>query len=612
MPAVHPLIVRRLVATLLALAGLVAVAGSAAAEVERPTRRGKAYRVRIDSAPQEAAVYLDDERYGIVGYTPYSSSLQVGSWTIIVKKNGYEVGRRVVNVARRSGVQEIFLPLVRKSQPGVIEVRADADPDALGAEIWIDGQSEGTIPVTAKVPGGRHLVELRKGGAAVFSQWVEVKDGDRFTVNPTLKAEPAAAGSGRIRITSSVRRAEVIFDGLAVGRAPLELDDIEPGDHIVVVRAPGHRQRRQTVKVLPGSVQLLAMDLTNVSNEGTLRVTSNVIGSEVYIDDERLGPAPQDKALSAGEHVVEVRKPGHETFSETVVVSAAERITVAAELLPAGKGKDAGGGDGGDAAPAGEGRGDEPLAAPANLERERDHLEQRGLSAFGARPLGSGHSVVVLGGGYPYLADLRFVVGAGRALDLGVGLRLAGDSSELGLVGRLNLVDAGPFALGAFVEGGGGVALASRASERNSLFASAGAALSLSGAAVTVTGRAFAAMWSERFCPSLDASGAFGSDTKPSKLCRDYLAGTLDPADRARVDDLVGSTGKLFQRSTGLRPMASLAVEIAMSRDWSAWLLIDAALSADAERAGLSRPFNRLLLGEDFLVYPRLGLTAKF
>ena len=40
-----------------------------AQQVPRPTKKGRKYKVRIDSAPQQAAIYLDDEKYGIVGYT---------------------------------------------------------------------------------------------------------------------------------------------------------------------------------------------------------------------------------------------------------------------------------------------------------------------------------------------------------------------------------------------------------------------------------------------------------------------------------------------------------------------------------------------------------------
>src|SRR5690606_16680149 len=101
---------RRIAAFVVILLAAVLV-GEAAAQESRPRRRGKKYRVRIDSAPQQAAVYLDDEKYGIVGYTPYSGSLQKGEWTVIVKKDGFEVARKTFNVVRRSAVQEVFVPM---------------------------------------------------------------------------------------------------------------------------------------------------------------------------------------------------------------------------------------------------------------------------------------------------------------------------------------------------------------------------------------------------------------------------------------------------------------------------------------------------------------------
>src|SRR5688572_26419402 len=102
------------------------VGESFAQVVPRPSKGGRKYSVRIDSAPQQAAIYLDDEKYGIVGYTPWAGKLEKGNWTVIIKKDGYELATRIITVKRSSRLQETFLPMTRMVQPGVIDVRADA------------------------------------------------------------------------------------------------------------------------------------------------------------------------------------------------------------------------------------------------------------------------------------------------------------------------------------------------------------------------------------------------------------------------------------------------------------------------------------------------------
>src|SRR5690349_24925871 len=100
-------LVRRGAAVLVALVLLSVGLGDAGAQVvPRPSKGGRKYSVRIDSAPQQAAIYLDDEKYGIVGYTPWAGKLEKGNWTVILKKDGYEVAPRIITVKRSSKLQE--------------------------------------------------------------------------------------------------------------------------------------------------------------------------------------------------------------------------------------------------------------------------------------------------------------------------------------------------------------------------------------------------------------------------------------------------------------------------------------------------------------------------
>src|SRR5687768_17289228 len=101
-----------LMRTGLTLIILLVAHGSASAQSEpRPPKPGRKYSVRIVSAPQQAAIYLDDEKYGIVGYTPWAGKLAKGNWKVILKKDGYELTTRIITVKRSSRLQETFLPM---------------------------------------------------------------------------------------------------------------------------------------------------------------------------------------------------------------------------------------------------------------------------------------------------------------------------------------------------------------------------------------------------------------------------------------------------------------------------------------------------------------------
>jgi hypothetical protein len=334
-------LMRRLCALVAFLVCLSTTLEAAAQQVPRPRKRGRKYKVRIDSAPQQAAIYLDDEKYGIVGYTPWSGRLQKGDWKVILKKDGYEVATRVIQVKRSRRTQETFLPLVKKEEPAVLEVRADADKNAFNAEIWVDGQMQGKVPATLKLDDGRHLVEIKKPDFETFSQWVPVKEGERVQVLPVLRATKKAE-VGSVLVDSDVNGAEVYLDGnKQKDLTPTLLADIPAGPHVIEVRKPPALPWRQTVQIEANKTAKVtaALKATMSGPGGNVRVLSNVEGAHVFLDGKDMGEAPQDlKNLKPGEHLIEVKAKGHVPREERVNVAAGAATVLKLDLQAAGTG----------------------------------------------------------------------------------------------------------------------------------------------------------------------------------------------------------------------------------------------------------------------------------
>src|SRR5262249_31940264 len=94
------------------------------------------------------------------------------------------------------------------------------------------------------------------------------------------------------------------------------------------------------------------------------------------------------------------------------------------------------------------------VAGPSEAELV---AQQRGLSSFGARTLPRGRSTIDIGTGYPYYAEGRVTVGAGKlanqfGFDATVTVRSMLARTELGLGARAMLADAEPFSAGVFTE----------------------------------------------------------------------------------------------------------------------------------------------------------------
>lgn len=713
-----------------AIIGLYAVE-TLAQPVPRPRRRGYKYRVRIDSAPQQAAIYLDDKKYGIVGYTPWNGRLQRGDWVLILEKKGYEPIRKTIRVNRRRGRQKYFVPMVKKVVPAMLDITGNADKNAVNAEVWLDGQLQGNVPILLKVPDGRHLVEIKKKGFQDFSQWTSVKEGDRVTINPVLKAkkvvkkgnllvtsdmDPAdvyvdgkkqpqttpamlqgvtagvhvvevrkspampwrqtvtvvadktikvhaglkatiGGGGGNLQVLSNVDGAKVYLDGKLMGTVPVQIKAIKPGEHVVEVKAKGYITKEHRVKVQQGSAEVLKLDLqpeASESKDGTLKVVSPVPEADVYLDGASLGKVPQTKNIPPGEHFVVVKKSGFKDFQIKVIIDSGQTKTITADLKAVGsirfltgalmgaevwldgrvvgktpftlKDVDVGAHEVSIRYPEHyhytktiEVQGNKLTVVSAQLRKidrgptpEQLRREQRGLTAFGAVPLVKGRSTMSLGMGYPYFLDGNIMVGAGKlagmGFDAGVLFRTFFSRSELGLIGRLNLAHSDPFSAGVFTMIGGGANFFDD-TKRSSFFWDIGLAASLTGPGnVTVTGRAYLNIYSDRHCPSRTA-GMF-DEGDPIDVCADYANNNLSMEEKDRVDDLLHNESP-FKRETSVRGMLAVIFEIAVKQRWNIWLVFEGA-PFQQERAAFTDDFNKALFSEDLGTYFRLGTTYKF
>jgi hypothetical protein len=256
---------------------------------------------------------------------------------------------------------------------------------------------------------------------------------------------------------------------------------------------------------------------------------------------------------------------------------------------------------------------------PAELKVEGmsdDELlaEQRGLASFGARTLPRGRSTVDFGLGYPYFLETRINVGAGKmsgfGMDAGVGVRSMGSRSEIGLGVRLMLVDRDPFSAGAFGDLWWGSRLIDD-SKRNGLTLNAGGVASLTAfTRVTVSGRMYLNIWSDRHCPEVNSMDEFDGDAIDT--CDSYKGGSLSAEEMARVESLTGQSGSdFYTRETGIRLMTSVIAEIAVKQRWNVWFVLEGA-AFQSERALYTTHFSAPLFESDFGTYGRAGATYKF
>lgn len=707
---------------LLALAGL---SGRAMAQASCPGNKPGRFAVKIDSAPQGAAIYINDKSCPAIGVTPWEGKLNAGDYTVLIEAPGYDLAQRPFKVARVRKAQELFVPLVKKLDPPKIDVRADADKNVAGATVLLDGQPQGQAPVLLTTTAGRHLVQIKKDGFEDYQAWIETKENQVQTVTPTfqgkygtvvvdadtpdsevyidgnkhpdntpavinnvvagihvlevkkngqswkqtvevkanqqikVRADLGANGVGVVRVLSDTPGARAFIDGTDMGPVPVDIKDIKAGDHILQIKAPGYQSTERHVQVAGGSQQIVKFDGDVAPDSGVIKIVANQPNAMVFIDGAQVGNAPQEKRVTQGEHPVLVQVDGFKKFEQKVVVTPGQTITVQAELKASGRlrvlsspahamviinGVPAGPTPLDTDVEIGENvvRIEQPGYQPfeqsltiqggktETLSRElavagpseaQLYTEQRGLSSFGARVLPRGRSTVDFGAGFPYYLNARITVGAGRipnlaGFDASVAVRSMFARTELGLGGRMTVVDNEPFSLALLTDLWWGSKLLDD-SKRNGVTWDVGGAVSLSALShVTLTGKAYAELWSDRFCPALDTSMPNGFEgTDPIPVCVAAQNNRLTQPQLAAIHRTFGKDAvatDLFNRNNGARFLISMSGEIAFDQFWNFFFILEGAPFQQQERALFSSLFSASMPDNDPRVYGRIGLTYKF
>ena len=605
-----------------------------------------------------ATVLLDGQPQG---QAPMVITTTAGRHLVQIRKDGFEEYSAWLET--KENQVQTFAPTIKeiaKPKYGVVVVDADV-PDA---EVYIDGNKhpDNTPAVINNVIEGLHVIEVKKPPGLPWKQTIEVKASQQTKVRADLAAT-MNGGVGVVRVLSDAQGARAFIDGTDMGPVPVDIKDVKAGEHIVQVKAPGFQTSERRVTVAAGGSQIVKFDLNTEGpgDLGILKVSSMVPDAIVYIDGAAVGKVPQEKKLGQGEHSVLVKLDGYKQFEQKVRIEAGQTVPVQADLKAVGRLRIL-------STPAGatvvingvpaekptpldtevevgetvvriEHAGFQPFEQTLNIEGGKTETlsrelaiagpseaelfaEQRGLSSFGARTLGRGRSTVDLDIGYPYYGTGRITVGAGKlgnvfGFDASVGVRTMLARSEIGLGGRLTLVDNEPFSAGAFTNFWWGSKLLDD-SKRNGFTWEVGGLTSLTAFThVTITGRAYAQFWSDRHCPALDSTMPNGFEgTDPITVCSQLKDNSISTADRSRVKKLIGSDAadndNAFGREAGARFMLSIIGEIAFDQQWNMYFILEGAPFQTSERALFTNLFSGSMPENDFRIYARAGVTYKF
>lgn len=129
------------------------------------------------------------------------------------------------------------------------------------ASIFLDGKHLGQTPFYSdQLKNGTYSLKITTSDATYLDE-IELSDGTLTVVNRDLSfnfmaqaGETLSLKSGLkgVMITSLPTETDITIDGRYVGKTPLQITDIEKGEHKVLVTRQGYANREFSIKTLEG------------------------------------------------------------------------------------------------------------------------------------------------------------------------------------------------------------------------------------------------------------------------------------------------------------------------------------------------------------------------
>ena len=458
----------------------------------------------------------------------------------------------------------------------------------------------------------------------------------------------AASGNASLRIISNEPDVQVFVDGEDKGKAPLTINNLKAGEHIVNARKIRFKAIEQTVHVAAGENAIVSLRMEIAPPDrphAALKVQSTVPNAEVFVDGSSLGRAPVDRNdLDPGKHYISVHKDGFTDFKREIILVENQPVTLVADLSATGAVRILSTPDGAEVRIDGELVGKTPVqrdgvgAGDHMIELRNkgyfDHKEavkveggreklfsvdmkplpngptpeqvqrrKQGMSSFGAKVNPVGGVTADFGIGYPYYFTARLTVGAFNlkpfGLDLGVEFQTFFDIYDLSLHARWQFLEAGPVSMGIRANAGAGTGV----DGRSTYFFDSSAIVSLAFSEIaTISGWVKWSAWADAFCPTnTQISNGVTSE------------GYCDATQWMNHFDKDPRNGASF---SGNRFLLGLAAVGTIDRYTSVFLQIEFLPAPSqfsyAPRYAFMDSINGALLTKDTFVYGMGGFELKF
>jgi hypothetical protein len=270
-------------------------------QIRLDTENENAIKVTFLIDPFDARLYLDGRFLG------KGTTFQIapGSYRLKLAKPGYQTMWQIIKVDENNA----FFRFTLKEGRG-ITLQIETQPG--GADVYIDNSYKGVTPYKEIGVRERFSLKIEKKGYVDKTATYDLSG----KTDSLLSFDLRRAGS--LHIVTQPEGAEVILDGEKIGNTPYKTDQIEYGEHTLQIK----KDKYETIEkmlIINASNPDFTIDQPLVQKLAKLDVQALPMGAILYLNDEKMGPLPQqDVILPYGEVKVTVNSDGYYAWEETV------------------------------------------------------------------------------------------------------------------------------------------------------------------------------------------------------------------------------------------------------------------------------------------------------
>lgn len=181
----------------------------------------------------------------------------------------------------------MFLASALFAQEPVIRTRVNVSSQPSGATVIVDGRDRGTTPVTLYDLGpGAHHLRYRLSGYVECDRFFTMDEGPVLEKSETLEPEKAL-----FLLRTIPEGCNITIDGMAAGMTPrLFTDLLAKETYKIKLTKTGYLP--QTLSVKFNGREPLVREETMVLDSGTIRISSEPAGAEVFVNGVPRGISP--------------------------------------------------------------------------------------------------------------------------------------------------------------------------------------------------------------------------------------------------------------------------------------------------------------------------------